>query len=188
MQPPLLIVPGLGGSGPDHWQSIWQERLGATRFQPASWERPDRADWLAALRAAVDACPAPPVLVAHSLGCHAVADLLHAAPGSAAGALLVAPPDLDRADAPEEVRSFRPARRQPLDVPAVLVASEDDPYAALPALSRLALDWRVPLIDVGPLGHVNAESGIGGWPEGRALLDDLLAAVRPEGPVLPPRR
>ena len=177
MQPPVLIVPGLGGSGPDHWQSIWQERLGAARFRPASWDRPDPVDWLAALRRAVDACTVPPVVVAHSLGCHAVSDLLHAAPGAVAGALLVAPPDLGAAGAPEEVLGFHPTRRQPLGVPGVLVGSADDPYASLPALAELAEDWRVPLVDAGAIGHINADSGIGDWPAGRALLDDLVAAL-----------
>lgn len=174
---PVLIVPGLGGSGPDHWQSLWQQALGATRFHPASWDRPDRADWLAALRLAVDACAAPPVVVAHSLGCHATADLLHAAPGSIAGALLVAPPDLHAPDLPEEVRGFRPGRREPLGVRAVLVGGRDDPYASTAAFTALAGDWRVPFVDAGAIGHVNADSGIGDWPAGRALLDDLMDAL-----------
>ena len=33
-EPKIIMVPGYGNSGPDHWQSIWQARLpGATRMQ-----------------------------------------------------------------------------------------------------------------------------------------------------------
>ena len=34
-------------------------------------------------------------------------------------------------------------------------------------------DWGAERIDIGPRGHVNGESGLGDWPEGRALLDRL---------------
>ena len=35
-------------------------------------------------------------------------------------------------------------------------------------------DWDRPRSEVGPLGHINAASGIGRWPEGHALLTTLL--------------
>ena len=38
-----LIIPGLGGSGPVHWQTRWQEKLStARRVEQADWDRPDR--------------------------------------------------------------------------------------------------------------------------------------------------
>nr|WP_246212700.1 alpha/beta fold hydrolase [Marivivens donghaensis] len=67
---PIITVPGIGGSGPDHWQSLWEAKHpGITRFAPSNWDEPDLTDWLAALDAAVAAAPTPPILVAHSLGC-----------------------------------------------------------------------------------------------------------------------
>lgn len=36
--PPILIVPGLFDSGPDHWQSHWQRAL------PTA-ERVEQSDW-----------------------------------------------------------------------------------------------------------------------------------------------
>jgi hypothetical protein len=67
-----VIVPGMGGSDAEHWQSGWQVGLGtrATRTRVASWDEPDRADGVRAIGAGVaqsstDRC----VLVAHSLGC-----------------------------------------------------------------------------------------------------------------------
>jgi predicted alpha/beta hydrolase family esterase len=35
----LLIVPGLGGSGPDHWQTRWEQKLStARRVEQSDWE------------------------------------------------------------------------------------------------------------------------------------------------------
>ena len=44
----ILIVPGLGGSGPDHWQTRWESKLStARRIEQADWDRPILADWTA---------------------------------------------------------------------------------------------------------------------------------------------
>src|SRR4051794_2700815 len=92
----ILIVPGLTSSGPDHWQSRWQQKLStARRVEQDDWERPQRDAWTARLVQAVEAAAKPVVLVAHSLGVVAVA---HAAPsfrlGKVGGAFLVALPDI----------------------------------------------------------------------------------------------
>ena len=71
----FVIVPGINGSGPGHWQSVWQDAWGssASRIGPSSWDEPDLADWCQALdRAAQRHQPGEVVLVAHSLGCLAV--------------------------------------------------------------------------------------------------------------------
>ena len=74
MTAPVLIIPGLGGSGPEHWQSLWQARLPeARRVEQTDWDKPDRAGWIAQLDAAVAQSKRPPVLVAHSLSCALVA-------------------------------------------------------------------------------------------------------------------
>ena len=36
--------------------------------------------------------------------------------------------------------------------------------------ARLATHWGATLYNIGPHGHINAESGLGDWPQGRALL------------------
>lgn len=58
----VLIVPGLGGSGPGHWQSIWQARNpNYRRVEQLDWDEPDLEGWTANLDAAVRAA-APPVV------------------------------------------------------------------------------------------------------------------------------
>ena len=96
----ILIIPGLGNSGPGHWQTRWQARVGtALRVEQDEWERPDPARWSARIVDAVAAATKPVVLIAHSFG---VAAVLHAAPlltqGKVRGAFLVACTDVERAD------------------------------------------------------------------------------------------
>ncbi len=93
----ILIVPGWLNSGPDHWQSRWERNLKtARRIDQDDWHAPERHAWVANIVAAVSEASRPAVLVAHSLGVIAV---VHAAPklapGSVAGAFLVAPADVD---------------------------------------------------------------------------------------------
>ncbi|WP_195832195.1 alpha/beta hydrolase, partial [Bordetella pertussis] len=82
-----IIVPGWQGSGPGHWQTHWSRTLPhAVRLQQRDWHQPQRAEWVAALAAAVDAAPTPVLLVAHSLGCLVSAALPIALRAKVAGA------------------------------------------------------------------------------------------------------
>jgi predicted alpha/beta hydrolase family esterase len=37
----ILIVPGVNGSGPDHWQTRWERKLStARRVEQADWDSP----------------------------------------------------------------------------------------------------------------------------------------------------
>lgn len=177
--PPIIMVPGICNSGPDHWQSHWQAQIRHTaRIAPSDWYRPERNDWVAALTLAVTAAPSPPLLVAHSLGCLAVA---HWAPQRAArkiaGALLVAVPDPSARAFPAEAASFVDPPFGRLPFPAMIVASEDDPYATLAYAEERAAGWGTELVVIGRRGHINSASGLGDWPEGRTLLDRLAARV-----------
>lgn len=171
---PLLIVPGIGSSGPTHWQSLWEAGEPAfRRVEMPSWDRPEREGWLGALAAAVQAVAGPPVVVAHSLGCLAVAHYA-ARGGQVRAALLVAPPDPDAPAFPEAARSFAPVPLVRLPFRTRVVASRNDPYSRMEFAQRCARAWGSELVDVGLVGHVNAESELGEWPAGRVLLDDLL--------------
>ena len=66
---PVLILPGIGNSGPQHWQTRWVLRHPDwQRVNLGNWDSPVCDDWVRALDEAVQACPSPPVLVAHNLG------------------------------------------------------------------------------------------------------------------------
>ena len=70
----VLILPGWQNSDPDHWQSRWERNHGYLRVEQHDWQRPLRGDWIARLEEVLLDCSQPAVLVAHSLGCLAVAD------------------------------------------------------------------------------------------------------------------
>ncbi len=173
----LIFVPGLGGSGGDHWQSLWlRDRPGAVRVEQRDWQRPDRDDWVAALDDTVRRATGTVLLVAHSLGCHTIA---HWAAGHVArirAALLVAPPDIAySASRGAPIGGFGPPPANPLPFPAVLAASGTDPWAEIDWSRRLAEQWGARFVDLGDAGHVNPDAGFGPWPQGEELLRNLLA-------------
>ncbi len=170
--PTVLILPGWQNSGPDHWQSQWERIHGDRRVEQHDWMTPRREDWVDALERAVSAAPGDVVLVAHSLGCVLTA---HWAAGSARtarvrGALLVAAPQLDRPGMPDDLADFRPVPRQRLPFPSTLVFSTDDPFSDAAWSRAQAQAWGAQALELGARGHINAESGLGSWPEGRALI------------------
>jgi predicted alpha/beta hydrolase family esterase len=174
----VLVLPGLGGSGPEHWQTRWEVREPAcARVEQRDWDRPALAEWLDAADAAIAGAGGPVVLVAHSLACALVA---HGARRPAwarvAGALLVAPADVDSpAHTPPETRGFAPMPVAALPFPATVVASHDDPFVTLDRARGFARAWGAAFVDLGPCGHINATSGLGDWAAGRALLEALVA-------------
>lgn len=175
----ILIQPGLNNSGPAHWQSLWQaSNPQFERVQQVSWDQPELASWLTTLAAQLARSPEPTVIVAHSLGCIATAHLaLRQHPENLVGALLVAPADVERPDAPAAVCSFAPLPLAALPFPNIVVASDNDPYCSWPRSQQLAQAWRAELVTQHNAGHINADSGFGEWPAGLALLQRLLQRV-----------
>lgn len=173
----MIVVPGLGGSGRDHWQSHWlRDRRGAVRVEQRDWERPDLDEWVAALHSTVRRAAGPVVLVAHSLGCHTVAHWAHRHDARVRAALLVAPPDIEySASRGAPIAGFGPPAADPLPFPTVLAAGSTDPWAQLDRSRLLAAQWGARFVDLGAVGHVNPEAGFGPWPRGEELLRELLA-------------
>ncbi len=173
----VLILPGIQGSGPGHWQSLWERQdPRVRRVQQRDWNAPRLEDWLQALEAAAADAGGPVVLAAHSLGCLLGAHWAARTWRTVRGALLVAPPDPDGPAFPAAAASFVPVPERPLPFPSVVVASRDDPYGSMDYARRQAAVWGGELVDLGERGHINAESGLGDWPEGRALLQALCEA------------
>ena len=170
--PRVLILPGWQDSGPAHWQSRWQVLHGFERVQQADWLWPRRGDWMAQLEEAVLADPRPTVLAAHSLGCHLVAAWAAHSQHTAAiaGALLVAPPDTAREDTPPQLAGWRHIVRQRLPFRAVALYSSDDPFCSPERAQALAAGWGAEAVSLGAAGHVNADTGLGDWPEGLVWL------------------
>ena len=62
----------------------------------------------------------------------------------------------------------------PLPFPSIVVASTDDEYVSLPRAAQFAIAWGSRLEVLGALGHINSASNLGSWPEGFALLRELI--------------
>jgi predicted alpha/beta hydrolase family esterase len=164
-QPIVLNVPGLANSGRKHWQSRWEARYPwFRRVDLGQWDRPDRQLWVQRLDAAIRRADSPPVLVAHSLGCLAVAWW----------AAQHAPADAEQSPMHPAIAGFAPVPLLPLPFPSIVVASRNDPYVALDRAAMMARHWGSHLVDVGEAGHVNTDSGLGDWPLGITLLDRLI--------------
>ncbi|CAM3196409.1 RBBP9/YdeN family alpha/beta hydrolase [Cupriavidus taiwanensis] len=176
----VLTVPGLHGSGPGHWQSRWEQQFPDwQRVEQHDWSRPSLPLWaervsegvMRARRVAARGA----VLVAHSFGCLATLRQAALDPVGIAGALLVAPADPDKFG----VAALLPAYRLPF--PTILAASRNDPWMPQRTAFSWGTLWGSELVDVGHLGHINADSGLGEWPEGLALLDTLVQRITQAG-------
>ncbi|MEA1830553.1 alpha/beta hydrolase [Methylobacterium durans] len=173
----ILVVPGLAGSEEEHWQARWASRLPTARIvEQADWHRPEPEAWCGRIREAVDAATRPVILIAHSLGVIASVVVAPSLPaGIVRGALLVAPPDIERTpNLPESVRAFAPIPREPLPFPALVVASRTDPYCTFERAEDFAYAWGAVIVDAGESGHINVASGHGPWPEGLMRLAGFL--------------
>lgn len=178
----VLVLPGWQNSGPRHWQTLWEQQNPIfLRVQQRDWEYPHRDWWVERINAEVKQAPAPIVFAAHSLGCIALGHWCKSAlPSDLAkikGALLVAPVDIDGKEAPKQTKDFAPASRDLLPFPSIVVASSNDPYISLPRAREYARAWGSRFVDIGAAGHINGESGLGDWPEGKRLLRHLVEGV-----------
>ncbi|WP_227672378.1 alpha/beta hydrolase [Komagataeibacter sp. FXV3] len=181
----IVIVPGLDGSGPRHWQSRWELFLrprGITvhRVRQVDWARPTYADWKSQLQQTLRACHQPVILVAHSLGAVLSVRMAreHALDG-VAGAFLVAPADIDHHHGPDSgrVASFGPLPATPLPFPTMLMASQDDEWLSMSRARHLATQWQATLVNAGTVGHIGNHAHLGLWPDGMKALDGLARSL-----------
>lgn len=175
---PILMLPGYGDSGPQHWQSLWEaEDARCRRVVQRDWHAPTLPEWLACLEDAVAACERPPMFVAHSLGCALVAHWARQARRPISGALLVAPADVDMvALVLDVVASFAPVPLETLPFPSTVVASTNDVYVSVERAQAFARAWGSRFVLIEEAGHINTDSGHGDWPQGRQLLAELRTA------------
>jgi uncharacterized protein len=176
----ILIVPGYMNSGPDHWQSRWEQKLSsANRVEQAEWSKPVLEDWTRVVADAVNASERPVVLIAHSLG---IPTVVHAIPKfkqRVAGAFLVAPPDVSNPKIrPKHLLTFGPYPCDPLPFPAILVGSRNDHYCDYNVAEEIAANWGALFIDGGQSEHINSDSGHGPWPEGTMVFAKFMSHLK----------
>ena len=171
----VLLLPGLLGSGPDHWQSHWERTIpGCLRVVQRDWETPALTDWVATLEAAVAGAGPEVVLVAHSAACALVASWAGVTSRAVHGALLVAPADTEAGSFPTGPAGWQPMPLASLGFPSLVVASSNDEFVSLERARVFASCWGSRLVEIGPAGHINTASGLGPWNQGKAYLATLL--------------
>lgn len=184
MTPTLIIVPGLGDSGPEHWQTLWEHKFGAARVKQDDPENPTPETWSARLQEVVEATPGDLVLVGHSCGVLTIVHWARIYGGHerVKGAILVGPTDADQTSTYGEypaVGNMAPTPMGELPFPALVIASENDPYASFERAQAFADAWGAAFMTAGEAGHINTASGHGEWPEGEILLSEALHAWTP---------
>lgn len=170
-------VPGLGNSGPAHWQTYFEQTEPAfTRIQQREWDSPDRAEWVSTLDQALAGYDlSRVVLVSHSLGCATIAHWAATHGQVIKGAFLVAPSDVETAHyAAFPTTGFAPMPMQRLPFPSLVVTSDNDEWVTPMRAKQFAQAWGSELVDIGAAGHINAASGYGDWPAGLRLLHDWV--------------
>lgn len=175
----LIVVPGLGGPDPEHWQARWAARLStAMHVEQRDWHAPEPGEWAERIAEAVAAATRPAVILAHGLG---VAATVHAAPafraGVVRGGFLVAPVDVERPGIDPRLHAFSPLPRDPLPFPSLLVASRTDPDCDYGRAEDFAYDWGSAIVDAGEAGGLDGASGHGPWPEGLMRLAGFLKGL-----------
>lgn len=170
-----LIVPGLDASPKPHWQHWLATRdplaLTVDLSDPCT---PDPDRWEEELAATLIHHPGA-VLVCHSLGAVLAVRLLQLWPQLPVGGLVLVAP----ADSAEHARTahFGPVPEAALPVPALVVASRNDPWMEFGRSLHLARRWGAELVDMGHAGHINTAAGFGPWPGILALRDRMRRAA-----------
>lgn len=172
---PILLIPGYLNVGEGHWLTLWANAIpGARPVQMPNWAFPKRPAWVEALDDAIAGCEADsPILVAHGLGCQAVAHWASERDRTVRGALLVAPWDTEREDLPAAIQGFAPVPRMRLPFASRVVASADDPRVELARARAFADSWGSAFTELGKAGGIDTRSGYGPWARGEALLSEM---------------
>jgi predicted alpha/beta hydrolase family esterase len=172
--PAIFILPGLFNSGPQHWQSYWEQEHGFTRIDQKDWETPVCEHWINTIDAVVTQYPLDQViLVGHSLACCTVVHWANTFNRVIKGALLVAPSDVDAPNYPPGTSGFQPMPLNKLPFPSITITSSNDEYVSIERAQQFAAAWGSRLVNIGAYGHINSSSNLGSWPEGLALLKQL---------------
>jgi predicted alpha/beta hydrolase family esterase len=170
-----LIIPGLGNSGPDHWQTYF-ERSGSNffRVEQQNWESPDCKEWIENIDRSISGFdPSEVVLIGHSLGCAAIVHWAYQYKRKIKGALLVAPSDTEAPQYTFPATGFVPLPLVKINFKTIVVASENDIWVSIDRAKFFAEKWGSKFVNIGNAGHINVASGHTNWDEGLKLLKML---------------
>ena len=176
-----VIVPGVGGSEHDHWQSWLQRQLkSCSRVQQQDWNKPVLHEWIEQFTKTVQSIQEPIQIVAHSFGCLTTVAALAQHPElnqNIKNLVLVAPANParfgDAGFARDSQNDYQQYFHQlKLQVPTQMIISENDPWLNFQDALQLAKAWKIRPKNLGQVGHINVASGFGPFPE---IYDFLIS-------------
>jgi hypothetical protein len=168
----IVIVPDYGGVGPRHWLAHWRSNHPRImRFAEHDPRELTCRKWLRGIDDAVAACGPPTTVVAHGLGCLAVAHWAHISKRRIDAAMLVSVADPSSEKFPKAAADFCPMPRAVLPFRTLVVAAETDGNHQH-ALDR-AHDWDATMVVVGRISHDTDPRARQTWDEGLSLLWNL---------------
>jgi len=171
-----VFVAGYGNSEPQHWQKLWfDETKDAYWVEQKDWNNPNKDIWIEELEQTLLHVKTPILFIAHSIGCHTVVEWTkkYYKNQNIIGALLVAPPDTNRENFPKEIKGYENPPLEKLPFVSTCILSSNDPYSSEQKAELLAKAWGSKVVHVGDKGHINLDSNLGNWEEGKSILKSL---------------
>jgi predicted alpha/beta hydrolase family esterase len=174
-----LFLAGIGNSDGSHWQRQWHDSLDNTVWiEHKHWEKPVCNEWVSDLNNAIASIDDAFVVVAHSLGCLLFTDWASNLESEfLKGAFLVAFPDVTGKAFPSQAIGFSNPASDLSHIPITIVASTNDPYGSLPYVKEVADAMGASIHEIGGKGHINSDSDIGEWVEGKRLFNNFLTSL-----------
>ena len=176
-----VIVPGVGGSEHNHWQSWLQRQLmSCSRVEQKDWNLPILSEWVAEFVKTVEPIEDDVQIVAHSFGCLTTVAALAQHPElnkKVKNLVLVAPANPARfgdngfsRNSTNNYQSY--VHELEMLTPTTLIISENDPWLNFKDAISLAEAWDLEPVNLGEVGHINVASGFGPFPE---IFDYLIS-------------
>ena len=168
-----VIVPGVGGSEKNHWQSWLECSLEySSRVIQDDWNHPVLNQWVDRLYNHIEKLKQPVQIVAHSFGCLTTIAALNQYPilrHWIDSIILVAPANPSRFSSEgfgTTTDNYAELFKQfTINIPTLMIVSENDPWLTYQDAIRYATHWNIPFVNQGKAGHINVASGYGQWPQ-----------------------
>lgn len=170
----FLIIHGLGGSGPDHWQSWLAKELKQRSHHVvyptfSNFSRPEKEVWLKELASALESVPKDHALIVitHSLGGILWQHFAASRNQKIADQVILVAPPSPTVTIPSAKSFFPvPLSRKNLARTAdetLFIHSTNDPYCSMDDAKHY-LQLSLPNMILPDMGHINVHSGHGKWP------------------------
>lgn len=171
----IYILPGLYNSGPEHWQTHWENAYGFTRINQKNWDNPVCDDWLTTVEATLkNEDHKQVILIGHSTACCTIVKWAEQYKHIIKGALLVAPSDTESIHYPPGPAGFAPMPSFRLPFPSIIITSTDDEVVTVDRATQFATNWGSELIVLEKSGHLGSAANLGLWPFGFEQLKKLM--------------